>query len=75
MLPRPDVVEPPIGVALAISLLYSASVAAGVIVTILALAAVGAFVFWWVRLGGCYKVGVNQKQGHYSDLFSFIDCF
>ena len=49
------------GVSLAISLLYGASVAAGVIVTILALGAVGGVIFWWVRLGGCYKV-VSQEE-------------
>lgn len=49
------------GVSLGISLLYGASVAAGVVVTILALGAVGTFIFWWVRLGGCYKV-VSQEE-------------
>ena len=43
------------GLCLTISLLYDASVAGGVVVTLLALGAVGGFVFWWVRLGGCYK--------------------
>ena len=49
------------GVSLGISLLYGASVAAGVVVTILALGAVGTFIFWWVRLGSCYKV-VSQEE-------------
>ena len=49
------------GVCLLISLLYSASVAGGVVVTILALAAVAGFVYWWVKLGGCYKV-VSQEE-------------
>ena len=49
------------GVSLGISLLYGASVAAGVVVTILALGAVGTFIFWRVRLGGCYKV-VSQEE-------------
>ncbi|CAE7187066.1 SLC34A2 [Symbiodinium pilosum] len=43
------------GVCLSISLLYGASVAGGVIVTLLALGALGGFIAWWWR-GGCYKV-------------------
>lgn len=50
------------GVSLGISLLYGASVAAGVVVTILALGAVGTFIFWRVRLGGCYKVVSQEEQ-------------
>ena len=46
---------------LAISVLYELSVAAGIVVTILALGAVAGFVFWWVRLGGCYQV-VSQEE-------------
>ena len=42
-------------------MLYSASVAGGVVVTILALGAVAGLVFWWVKMGGCYKV-VSQEQ-------------
>lgn len=49
---------------LAISLLYGVSVAAGIVVTIIALGAVGGFVFWWVRLGGCYKAG-GHKHGFF----------
>ena len=50
------------GICLLISLLYSASVAGGVIVTLLFLAAVGGLIFWWVKLGGCYKV-VSLEDG------------
>ncbi|CAE7326616.1 Slc34a2, partial [Symbiodinium pilosum] len=42
------------GVALAISLLYGASVAGGIVVTLLALGAIAGFVAWW-WMGGCYK--------------------
>lgn len=44
------------GICLLISLLYSASVAGGVVVTLLFLGAVAGLIFWWVKLGGCYKV-------------------
>lgn len=46
---------------MAISLLYGASVAGGIVLTLLALSGVAGFVFWWVRLGGCYKV-VSQEE-------------
>ena len=49
------------GVCLLISLLYTASVAGGVVVTILVLAGVGALVYWWMKMGGCYKV-VSQEE-------------
>ncbi|CAK9067758.1 unnamed protein product [Durusdinium trenchii] len=49
------------GLSLAISLLYGASVAGGIVLTLLALSGVAGFVFWWVRLGGCYKV-VSQEE-------------
>ena len=42
------------GVALAISLLYGASIAGGIVVTLLALGAVAGFIAWW-WMGGCYK--------------------
>ncbi|CAJ1352625.1 unnamed protein product [Effrenium voratum] len=48
------------GITLAISLLYQASIAGGVVVTILALGLLAAFVVWWVRVG-CYKV-VSQEE-------------
>mmetsp|Transcript_62796 Transcript_62796/g.140114 ORF Transcript_62796/g.140114 Transcript_62796/m.140114 type:complete len:557 (+) Transcript_62796:70-1740(+) len=48
------------GVCLAISLLYGASIAGGVVVTLLAIAAVAGFVAWW-WMGGCYKV-VSKEQ-------------
>eukprot|EP00438_Fugacium_kawagutii_P007103 Skav222876 [mRNA] locus=scaffold1102:2953:4557:- [translate_table: standard] len=49
------------GVCLGISLLYDASIIGGILLTLVALAAVAGLVFWWVRLGGCYKV-VSQEE-------------
>lgn len=54
---------------LGISLLYGVNVAAGIVVTIVALGAVGGFVFWWVR-GGCYKAG-----GHKHGLIVFLQAW
>ena len=48
------------GLCLLISLLYSASVAGGVVVTLLALGALGGLIFWWYKFG-CYKV-VSQEE-------------
>ena len=48
------------GVVLSISLLYQASVAGGVVVTILALGVVAGLIVWWWRVG-CYKV-VSQEE-------------
>ena len=48
------------GISLAISLLYTASVAAGIVVTLLALGGVAGLIFWWVKVG-CYKV-VSQEE-------------
>jgi len=44
------------GVALAISAIFEASVAGGVVVLLFVLALVGAFVYWWVWMEGCYRV-------------------
>jgi len=44
------------GVLLGLSAIYDASVAGGVVVTLILLAALVGFEFWWLRLGGCYKV-------------------
>ncbi|CAE7352088.1 SLC34A1 [Symbiodinium sp. CCMP2592] len=51
------------GVSLAISLLYGASIAGGIVVTLLALGAVAGFIAWW-WMGGCYKApeGVVSKE-------------
>eukprot|EP00438_Fugacium_kawagutii_P014775 Skav228764 [mRNA] locus=scaffold589:400335:406163:+ [translate_table: standard] len=49
------------GVCLLISLIYGASVAGGVVVTLLALAVGGGVVYWWNFMGGCYKV-VSQEE-------------
>ncbi|CAJ1421874.1 unnamed protein product [Effrenium voratum] len=48
------------GVTLAISLLYQASVAGGIVLTILALGVVAGLAVWWWRVG-CYKV-VSQEE-------------
>ena len=48
------------GLGLLISLLYSASVAGGVVVTLLALGALARLIFWWYKFG-CYKV-VSQEE-------------
>ena len=48
------------GLGLLISLLYSASVAGGVVVTLLALGALAGLIFWWYKFG-CYKV-VSQEE-------------
>ena len=48
------------GVGLLISLLYSASIAGGVVVTLLALSALAGLIFWWYKFG-CYKV-VSQEE-------------
>eukprot|EP00435_Cladocopium_sp_Y103_P017635 s2569_g4.t1 len=57
------------GICLLISLLYTASVAGGVIVTLLFLAAVAGLIFWWVKLGGCYKVvSLEEREARKADL-------
>ncbi|CAE7372001.1 Slc34a2 [Symbiodinium sp. CCMP2592] len=48
------------GVVLAISLLYGASIAGGIVVTLLAIGVVAGFIAWW-WMGGCYKV-VSKEQ-------------
>jgi len=51
------------GVALGISALFDASVAGGVVVLLLVLGALGGFEFWWIRMGGCYKVlSAEQRE-------------
>ncbi|OLP77598.1 hypothetical protein AK812_SmicGene42329 [Symbiodinium microadriaticum] len=52
--------NPVTGVVLAISLLYGASIAGGIVVTLLALGVVAGFIAWW-WMGGCYKV-VSKEQ-------------
>ena len=47
-------------VIIAISLLYGASIAGGIVVTLLALGVVAGFIAWW-WMGGCYKV-VSKEQ-------------
>jgi len=44
------------GVALGVSSLFDASVAGGVILLLVIIAAFAGFEFWWVWMGGCYKV-------------------
>mmetsp|Transcript_49696 Transcript_49696/g.138011 ORF Transcript_49696/g.138011 Transcript_49696/m.138011 type:complete len:608 (+) Transcript_49696:73-1896(+) len=44
------------GVLLGVSALFEASVAGGVVVSLLLLGAVAAFEFWWLRLGGCNRL-------------------
>lgn len=43
-------------VLLGVSALYDASVAGGIIVSLILASALGGFLFWWIALGGCYKV-------------------
>jgi len=50
------------GIALGISALFGASVAGGVIVLIIVLAALGGFIFWWTFKGGCYKVITKEQR-------------
>ena len=50
------------GVCLLISLLYGSSVAGGVVLTILAVAVVAAFIYWWNFMGGCYKVVSKEER-------------
>lgn len=57
------------GICLLISLLYSASVAGGVVVTLLFLGAVGGLIFWWVKLGGCYKVvSLEEREARKAEM-------
>ncbi|CAE7393841.1 SLC34A1 [Symbiodinium sp. CCMP2592] len=49
------------GVALAISLLYGASIAGGIVVTLLALGVVAGFIAWWWK-DGCYRVSKQQRE-------------
>ena len=49
------------GVALAISLLYGASIAGGIVVTLLALGVVAGFIAWWWK-DGCYRVVSKQQR-------------
>jgi len=44
------------GVLLGVSAIFDASVAGGVAVALLLIAALAGFEFWWLRLGGCYRV-------------------
>lgn len=44
------------GICLGVSSLFRASLAGGVVVLLVLLGGFGAFEFWWIRLGGCYKV-------------------
>ncbi|CAE7231465.1 Slc34a2 [Symbiodinium natans] len=50
------------GACLLISLLYGSSVAGGVVLTILAVAVVAAFIYWWNFMGGCYKVVSKEER-------------
>merc|ERR1712060_851967 len=42
--------------ALGVSEVINASVAGGVVLVLMIVGAAGAFVIWWTRWGGCYKV-------------------
>mmetsp|Transcript_100628 Transcript_100628/g.290667 ORF Transcript_100628/g.290667 Transcript_100628/m.290667 type:complete len:165 (+) Transcript_100628:2-496(+) len=44
------------GVFLGVSAVFDASIAGGVVLVLFLLAALVVFLFWWIRLGGCYKV-------------------
>mmetsp|Transcript_53971 Transcript_53971/g.87958 ORF Transcript_53971/g.87958 Transcript_53971/m.87958 type:complete len:547 (+) Transcript_53971:74-1714(+) len=57
------------GICLLISLLYSASVAGGVVVTLLFLGVVAGLIFWWVKLGGCYKVvSLEEREARKAEM-------
>jgi len=50
------------GILLGVSALFSSSVPCGVAASALLAAAIGAFEFWWTRLGGCYRVLPEQAR-------------
>jgi len=50
------------GILLGLSSLYDASVAGGVILTLLLLGAFAGFEFWWIKMGGCYKVLSKEER-------------
>merc|ERR1711988_1789143 len=55
-------------ICLGISLLFGASLSAGIAVLLLTLAALGAFLTWWNR-GGCYRVlSKEQRESHELEL-------
>jgi len=44
------------GIFLGVSAIFDASIGGGVVVMLFLLALLCIFLFWWIRLGGCYKV-------------------
>merc|ERR1712137_541489 len=50
------------GILLGLSSLYDASVAGGVILTLVLLGAFAGFEFWWIKMGGCYKVLSKEER-------------
>ena len=50
------------GILLGLSSLYDASVAGGVILTLILLGAFAGFEFWWIKMGGCYKVLSKEER-------------
>jgi len=44
------------GIFLGVSALFNASIAGGVVLVVVIIAAWAAFEFWWIWLGGCFKV-------------------
>eukprot|EP00448_Togula_jolla_P032927 CAMPEP_0170648424 /NCGR_PEP_ID=MMETSP0224-20130122/44731_1 /TAXON_ID=285029 /ORGANISM="Togula jolla, Strain CCCM 725" /LENGTH=215 /DNA_ID=CAMNT_0010979957 /DNA_START=1 /DNA_END=648 /DNA_ORIENTATION=+ len=69
------------GLGLALSAVFDASVVAGVFVLFFVLAALGWFVYWWVRMEGCYRVlskedrdRVNEQLAKAeADLLGFVN--
>jgi len=49
-------------ILLGIAEVYEASVAGGLILGLLFVAAVGAGLFWWIKLEGCYKVLTKEQR-------------
>ena len=60
------------GITLAISLLYQASIAGGVVVTILALGLLAAFVVWWVPWISGPILSIHNIHNYYSNVGLYI---
>ena len=49
-------------ILLGIAEVYDASAAGGAILGLLFVAAVGAGLFWWIKMEGCYKVLTKEQR-------------